>query len=116
MGRNHDGMLSPAASSRTPVSALRDPVFDALDRNHDGVISRTEWGAAMKKGGLASSKPMQKTALPPLLGDPVFNALDRNNDGLISRTEWAAAMREGGLPSSKWGLAICIGDNGIQEQ
>jgi Ca2+-binding EF-hand superfamily protein len=46
----------------------RRPLFDRLDRNDDGVISRSEWPRSQDE----------------------FDRLDRNDDGRITRREFAS--------------------------
>ena len=49
--------------------------FDAIDRNHDGVISRDEWNRNPR----------------------LFNRLDRNRDGVLSRAE----LRRGAVRAAR---------------
>ena len=53
--------------------------FDALDRNNDGVLTRSEYT------GEAPKKKQRTTARKQ--SDPGFNVLDRNNDGYLNRAE-----------------------------
>jgi len=60
----------PGSRDRSPHRAQE--VFDKLDQNHDGVISRREWDSAYEPQRL-------------------FDKLDFNGDGLVSRKEFSVA-------------------------
>lgn len=61
---------SPRGSSDATSPSGASPSFSALDKNHDGYISRME----AVDGGLTRS----------------FTALDKNNDGRLDAAEFAA--------------------------
>ena len=59
-----------------------DPGFSALDKNHDGYISRSE-----------------AAGNPTLLKN--FKQADKNNDGKLSRAEYLTAMTKKDLSAAK---------------
>jgi MFS family permease len=81
-GENTAASVAAASSSKQEdtYEGKAPPSFNQLDTNGDGVISRSEWNAALQVGVIA----------------PVsFNQIDANDDGVISRSEWNAAVFTG---------------------
>jgi len=77
-------VLALAAGSALADSskAKDDPGFNALDKNHDGSLSRSE---ALANPTLAKN----------------FNQADKNNDGKLSRTEYLTFMTKKDLSAAK---------------
>lgn len=80
-------LVAASALALTAGSALAerpkdDPGFNALDKNHDGSLSRSE-----------------AAANPTLLKH--FKQADKNNDGKLSRTEYLEAMTKKDLTTAK---------------
>jgi Ca2+-binding EF-hand superfamily protein len=75
-------VLMLAAGYAFADKSAKDPGFNALDRNHDGYLTRTE---AAKN--------------PELLKN--FKAADKNGDGKLSRAEYLAVMTKKDLRSAK---------------
>lgn len=72
---NGDGVIT-----RAEYAAFRMARFDRLDRNHDGYISREDFGRMIR--------------LMPRIGrriDALLALADTNYDGRVSRAEYAAA-------------------------
>jgi Ca2+-binding EF-hand superfamily protein len=74
--------LALAAGSALADKSKTDPGFNALDKNNDGYLSRTE---AAKNPDLAQN----------------FKAVDKNGDGKLSRTEYLAVMTKKDLNTAK---------------
>jgi len=90
-------MVSSPVSVAAPVTyASGDALFNALDTNGDGVISRRELRAA-SPGYTRVAAPVYTTAptYTYAAGQPLFDALDTNGDGVISRKELRQATRRG---------------------
>jgi hypothetical protein len=60
-------------------------VFELVDVNHDGVLSRSEWLAAVAK--INSSLP---EGTKPISAEDTWELLDFNGDGQVSSSEWDA--------------------------
>jgi Ca2+-binding EF-hand superfamily protein len=66
-------MVFGCASTKGQMGTRYSPdKFDAIDRNHDGVIDREEWLAAAVDRNQANQ---------------IFNQVDTNKDNVISREE-----------------------------
>jgi hypothetical protein len=74
--------LALAAGSALAEKSKNDPGFNALDKNNDGWLTRTEAGKN-----------------PYLLKN--FKAADTNGDGKLSRTEYLKVMTKKDLSSVK---------------
>lgn len=74
--------LTLAAGSAFAEKAKADPGFNALDKNNDGWLTRTE---AAKNPYLAKN----------------FKAADKDGDGKLSRTEYLEVMTKKDLSSAK---------------
>jgi Ca2+-binding EF-hand superfamily protein len=76
---NRNGVLEKAEFRGHPGN------FDAMDANHDRVLSRDEF-VNRYRGGNESLPPVN----PPVVDsrETAFRMLDRNNDGVMSRAEW----------------------------
>jgi len=67
---NRNGYISPAEYITWTRRYAAGTAFDAVDRNHDGVVTYVEWQSE-HRGDRAA-----------------FNRVDRNNDGTLSRAEF----------------------------
>jgi Ca2+-binding EF-hand superfamily protein len=78
LDKNNDGFVS-----RTEAAGSKTLLkgFDAADKNSDGKLSRAEYAAVTTKQ--AVRKAVNKDPEP----DPGFTALDKNHDGFLSRRE-----------------------------
>lgn len=70
----HGGRLT-----RADVMAAREARFNALDTNHDGLVSREEFLAGMQKGGRAGAGEH---------AGRVFDRLDARGDGQLTLEEF----------------------------
>ena len=78
----YDPYGNPVATSAPVVIDNPDVVFDRLDTNRDGFLSRGELDVLV---GTAPAGPIETP-------DVVFRRLDVNRDGFLSRQEAAAAI------------------------
>jgi Ca2+-binding EF-hand superfamily protein len=78
LDKNNDGYLSRTEAAGNKALLTG---FDVADKNNDGRLNRGEYIAATTKH--KARKALDKPAEP----DPGFNALDKNDDGFISRRE-----------------------------
>jgi len=93
--KNNDGKISSAGTqsaakpTRTAANKSRpqNAAFDALDKNGDGYLTRTE---ARANPYLASN----------------FKPADRNNDGKLSRAEYRAVMAKNDVKTAKTRVAV----------
>lgn len=69
--KNNDGLITRSEATGHPALVKR---FNAIDKDDNGRISRTEW--------LAS-----RTKKPANGQDARFSSLDRNKDGVLNRSE-----------------------------
>lgn len=76
MDTNHDGFVS-----REEFNAFNNKRFDAVDTNHDGKISHEEMEAAREKAMNQMAERMREQF------DQRFDAADANHDGALSREE-----------------------------
>ncbi|WP_163548933.1 EF-hand domain-containing protein [Candidatus Frankia nodulisporulans] len=74
------------------VEGLAHTIFDALDRDGDGAISKDEFGRYLKVW-----------EIDPKNGYEIFDRLDSDGDGVISRHEFVRSWREF-YYSSDWDL------------
>jgi hypothetical protein len=75
-----------ALSDTAPAAELRGVCvaeFAAVDRDDDGVITRTEFAHLLSSLGRSSDD-----------ADAAFDALDRDHDGRITRAEYVAAWED----------------------
>ena len=86
---NNDGMIS-----KTEATAQANARFDAMDANHDGVLSPDErkgpGGAMMARAGGGDGTMMRADFLAQ--ADKRFERIDTNHDGQLSREEVSAWM------------------------
>ena len=76
--KNTDGVITRSEATGHPVLTKR---FNAIDKDDNGRISRTEWLASRTKAKTnAARKPANSQ-------DARFNSLDRNKDGVLNRSE-----------------------------
>ncbi|KAK4474660.1 hypothetical protein MN116_001793 [Schistosoma mekongi] len=66
-------------------------IFNMLDTNDDGVVSRQELTTRLVKSGISMSKI-----------EEVMNQLDLNRDGFITRDEFKVAMGLNNEPAAEW--------------
>jgi Ca2+-binding EF-hand superfamily protein len=100
---DRDGVLTAAEYSRIGSANLGtwQARFDALDRNHDGTVSRFEWRGETASFGTAdlnNDNVVSREEYATLYGggtDPGsyarnarFDVLDRNHNGEVARGEW----------------------------
>ncbi|MGK9167050.1 hypothetical protein KXR53_12165 [Inquilinus limosus] len=78
---DHDGVLT-----RAEVQAARSRMFDRLDADHDGVLTAAEAEAARNQ---AQSRARRFERFAGGQGERLA-ALDRNRDGLVSHDEFVA--------------------------
>jgi Ca2+-binding EF-hand superfamily protein len=89
---NKDGFVD-----RAEYRVGQDALFQRVDANHDGVVSREEFDAAFQRATArraAAPKPAdQGQAQPrrPFDKSRLFTRLDTNKDGAISRDEYLVA-------------------------
>jgi hypothetical protein len=86
LDKNNDGYLTRTEAAANPFLAKN---FKQADKNGDGKLSRTEYLSAMTKKDLRKGKEKVAGNDKPA-NDPGFNALDKDNDGYLTRTEAAA--------------------------
>jgi Ca2+-binding EF-hand superfamily protein len=82
-----------AVETRADVAAHVRTMFDRLDANHDGSITKAEAEAAKAKGGEWAERRMHSGGAGGQMADggAMFNRLDANHDGSVSRAEFDAA-------------------------
>jgi Ca2+-binding EF-hand superfamily protein len=80
---DHDGVLT-----RAEVQAARGRMFDRLDADHDGVLTAAEFAAARERVQQRAAARFSRLAGTP---DGRLEQLDRNRDGRVSRDEYVAA-------------------------
>jgi Ca2+-binding EF-hand superfamily protein len=94
MDTNNDGVISRAEWKGDPQ------VFDKIDRNNDGSLTREEAIAAARQHGGERLKQMDTNNDRQISrdewkgSDEAFNRLDVNNDGVITREEIRALRRD----------------------
>ena len=102
---NHDGKLSRAEAS----DFLTNQIFNAIDLNHNGQITKEEWGkgrsrpmADFKKrdtnhDGVITREEALKYGRAHGMTKKAFAEADKNHDGALDRAEVEAyyASREG---------------------
>lgn len=79
---DHDGVLT-----RAEAQAARGRMFDRLDADHDGALTTAEAETARNQARAAGR--LAHRAGMPAPGERLA-ALDRNRDGLVSRDEFVA--------------------------
>jgi Ca2+-binding EF-hand superfamily protein len=92
--RNDDGRITLDEYRNPPTGGVEDR-FSAKDRNHDGVLSRSEWRdetvvfnrADPNNDGVVTLREYRVLpAVEPR--EARFNQLDRDRDGVLERGEW----------------------------
>jgi Ca2+-binding EF-hand superfamily protein len=86
LDKNNDGYLTRTEAAANPFLAKN---FKQADKDGDGKLSRTEYLTAMTKKDLRTAKN-KVTGHDKPANDPGFNALDKDNDGYLTRAEAAA--------------------------
>jgi Ca2+-binding EF-hand superfamily protein len=110
---NYDYLSQLRRSGLTSNSSSVDQVFNKIDTNGDGLISKDELAKAQAtthphhhgRHGHASGATSQTNATSPL--DQLFGKIDTNGDGLISKDELTAFQ----LKSSASATAAQAGSN-----
>ena len=84
----------------TPSAAVPTDRFAALDRDHDGVISRAEFAAGMPDDGTdaprraaGGDQPGRQPGRPPA-PEELFKDLDHDHDGALGRAEFVSGMQD----------------------
>jgi Ca2+-binding EF-hand superfamily protein len=72
----HEDLLSDRDRLEEGIVGLANVIFDVLDADGDGLITRDEYRKYLEAHGLDAAR-----------ADEVFQRLDRNDDGYISRAE-----------------------------
>jgi len=106
-----------SVQTRAEVAAHVRTMFDRLDSNRDGSITKAESEAAKAKPGDGAGKRMQHGGAGGQMADrgAMFDRMDANRDGSISRDEFARApMRGGANGSAKHGMRAGLGSMGGQ--
>ena len=78
LDRNNDGFVTRSEAAGNH-RVLKG--FDVADKNNDGKLSRTEYMTS------ATKRKVRDVVNKPSDPDPGFNALDKNNDGYLTRAE-----------------------------
>lgn len=81
---NHDGVVT-----RPEMQAARSRMFDRLDANHDGMLTAAEAQAAQARMRQRAARFSRLAAMPDQ--GSRLAGLDRNGDGLVSRDEFVSA-------------------------
>lgn len=76
---NKDGVIT-----RAEVKAAHDAMFIAIDTNRDGFLTREEMAAHRKA---QMEKMQQRMATAP---NSMFQLIDKNKDGIVTQDEWNA--------------------------
>ena len=82
-----------SVQTRAEVAAHVRTIFDRLDSNRDGSITKAEADAAKAKPGQWAGRRMHGGAAGGQMADrgAMFDRLDANHDGSVSRAEFDAA-------------------------
>jgi Ca2+-binding EF-hand superfamily protein len=104
------GNRNQTASAQSNSSANPEMRFVDLDRNHNGIIERSEWRGSPRQfaihdwngDGVLSGDEVRVGAVPPpnsleaedynMTVDDRFSYLDVNNNGYIDRNEWDGSL------------------------
>lgn len=90
----HVGMMSDRVMTRDEVAAHVRKMFEHLDANHDGFVTRQEMDSIDQRMMSMHDRMETRMAGPGMKGPDraaEFNRLDTNHDGTISRQEFMAA-------------------------
>lgn len=93
-----DLALSLSAADQDEVEAEANEVFDKIDENSDGYITRDELAQHLKGTGYSMRAI-----------DGMFGSLDANDDGKISRAEMQAAYKRYESSSLRLALGLAAG-------
>lgn len=90
---DHPGMQGPHRGPPTKAEAEKraGDMFDTLDGDHDGYVTRAEADAARARMRAGMAAGMKRMA------DRAFAAIDADRNGQISRAEFDAAHRPGAM-------------------
>merc|ERR1719362_963730 len=103
-------MSTNLGEEREPPPGAKE-VFDMLDRNNDGFITKTEMQQAFGEAEASVPEPereekeqptvVHKDREPPPQAEEVFDMLDRNNDGIVTTAEMQQAFDEVQVPNEE---------------
>jgi hypothetical protein len=79
----------PAPVKRADVQARAEEMFDKADTNHDGILTRAEYHAAL--AAIAKARGATPTAKGWAAVDAQFDTVDRGHTGRIPRAEFVGA-------------------------
>ena len=79
----------PPPAKRADVEARADAMFDRADANHDGILTRDEYHAALAK--IVKAKGGTPTPKGWAMVDAQFDAVDQAHTGRIPRGNFVAA-------------------------
>ncbi|MBA2935365.1 EF-hand domain-containing protein [Sphingomonas sp. CGMCC 1.13654] len=82
-------LADPPPVYRTDVQARAEAMFDKADTNHDGILTRDEYHAALAK--IAKARGGTPTAKGWAIVDAQFDAVDQAHTGRIPRANFVAA-------------------------
>jgi Ca2+-binding EF-hand superfamily protein len=82
-------LADPPPVQRTAVQARAETMFDKADTNHDGILTREEYHAAL--AAIAKARGATPTAKGWAAVDAQFDAVDRGHTGRIPRAEFVGA-------------------------
>ena len=103
-----------SVQTRAEVAAHVRAMFDRLDSNHDGSITKAETGAAKANRGDRAGKHQGRGGEGHMADrGAMFDRMDANRDGSISRDEFSAPMHGGrdggGKHGSRMGMSGGLG-------
>ena len=82
-------LADPAPARRAEVQARAEAMFDKADANHDGILTRDEYHAAL--AAIVKAKGGTPTAKGWAMVDAQFDAVDQAHTGRIPRGNFVAA-------------------------
>ncbi|WP_019834075.1 EF-hand domain-containing protein [Sphingomonas sp. PR090111-T3T-6A] len=82
-------LADPPPVKRTDVVARAATMFDRADTNHDGILTREEYHAAL--AAIAKAKSATPTEKGWAMVDAQFDAVDQSHTGRIPRDVFIAA-------------------------
>jgi hypothetical protein len=79
----------PAPVKRADVQARAEEMFDKADTNHDGILTRVEYHAAL--AAIAKARGATPTPKGWAAVDAQFDGVDKDHTGRIPRAEFVGA-------------------------